>query len=48
MDTTTTYDIRHRLHLYDTAVQETRDHALERSSFGRYRACTVFCTVSPA
>ena len=38
MDTTTTYDIRHRLHRYDTAVQETRDHALERSSFGRYRA----------
>ena len=38
MDTTTTDDIRHRLHRYDTAVQETRDHALERSSFGRYRA----------
>jgi len=38
MDTTAIYDIRHRLHRYDTAVQETRDHALERSSFGRYRA----------
>ncbi len=28
----------HRLHRYDAAVQETRDHAPERSSFGRYRA----------
>jgi hypothetical protein len=38
MDTPTTDAIRHRLHQYDTAVQETRDHAAERSSFGRYRA----------
>jgi hypothetical protein len=38
MDTTTPDDIRHRLHRYDKAVQETRDHALKRSSFGRYRA----------
>jgi hypothetical protein len=38
MDVTTTNDIRHRLHRYDMAVQETRDHAPERSSFGQYRA----------
>src|SRR5208337_2969229 len=38
MDTTTTDDITHRLGRYVTAVQETRDHASERSSFGRYRA----------
>lgn len=38
MDITTTDDIRHRLHRYETAVQETRDHARKRSSFGRYRA----------
>jgi hypothetical protein len=38
MDLTPTDNIRHRLHRYDMAVQETRDHALERSSFGQYRA----------
>jgi len=38
MDITTTDDIRHRLHCYDRAVQETRDHTFERSSLGRYRA----------
>jgi hypothetical protein len=38
MDTTTSDDILNRLHRYDTAVQETRDHAPERSNFGRYRA----------
>ncbi|MFA6364182.1 hypothetical protein [Methanoregula sp.] len=38
MDITTNDDIRHRLHRYDRAVQETRDHTFERSSFGRYRA----------
>ena len=38
MDITTTDDIRHRLHRYDRAVQETRDHTFERSSLGRYRA----------
>lgn len=31
-------DIRSRLHRYSTAVSETRSHAGERSSFGRYRA----------
>jgi len=31
-------DIRSRLHRYGTAVSETRSHAGERSSFGRYRA----------
>jgi hypothetical protein len=38
MDKPTDEDIRHRLHRYDRAVQETRDHASEFSSFGRYRA----------
>ena len=38
MDITTTDDIRHRLHCYDRAVQEIRDHTFERSSLGRYRA----------
>jgi len=38
MDITTTNDIRHCLHRYDMAVEETRDHTFERSSFGRYRA----------
>jgi hypothetical protein len=38
MDTTTLDDIFHSLHRYNTAVQETRNHAPERSSFGRYRA----------
>jgi len=31
-------NIRSRLHRYGTAVSETRNHAGERSSFGRYRA----------
>ena len=38
MDTTTSDDILNLLHRYDAAVQETRDHAPERGSFGRYRA----------
>ena len=38
MDTTITDAIRYHLDRYDTAVQETRDHAPERCSFGRYRA----------
>ena len=38
MDITTTDDIRHCLHRYDMAVQETRNHTPEHSSFGRYRA----------
>lgn len=38
MDTTTIDDIGHRMQWYGTAVQEIRDHASERSSFGRYRA----------
>ena len=42
MDITTNDDIRYRLHRYDRAVQETRDHALERSSFGRYRASAPY------
>lgn len=31
-------DIRFLLHRYGTAVSETRSHARERNSFGRYRA----------
>ncbi|HVP97253.1 hypothetical protein [Methanoregula sp.] len=38
MDTTTTDDITRRLHRFATAVQETRTHASERCTFGRYRA----------
>ncbi|MFA7694943.1 MAG: hypothetical protein WCX63_05370 [Methanoregula sp.] len=38
MDTTITDDIWHCLNRYGNTVQETRDHAAERSSFGRYRA----------
>ncbi|MEN6396783.1 MAG: hypothetical protein ABFC78_09905 [Methanoregula sp.] len=37
METPTTDDIWSRLHRYETAVQETRDHVSECSSFGRYR-----------
>jgi hypothetical protein len=38
MDTVIPDDIALRLHRFATAVQETRIHAAERSSFGRYRA----------
>jgi len=38
MDTTPPDDIACRLQRFATAVQETRTHAAERCSFGRYRA----------
>jgi len=37
METPTIDDIWNRLHRYETAVHETRDHLSECSSFGRYR-----------
>ncbi len=38
MDTTTADDISRLLNQYRTAIHETRDHASERCSFGRFRA----------
>jgi len=38
MDSLICDDIRSRLNRYAEAVKETREHAAERSSFGRYRA----------
>lgn len=38
MDLHNCEDIRSRLDRYADAVRETREHAAERSSFGRYRA----------